>query len=131
MRTTIRAIRGGAALGALVGLTIIGAASAQADDAQTTPGTAVQGLALGANTGYARTVVDHTAPAHGTVTVDPFGSYTYTPAAGFVGTDSFTVSSSDAFKLYKTNLPALGTFGGVDAGPPWRRCPARRDSSTG
>jgi LPXTG-motif cell wall-anchored protein len=114
MRTTTRAIRGAAALSALVGLTMLGAGSAQADDAQTAPGAAVQGLALGANTGYVRTVVDHTEPAHGTVTVDPFGSYTYTPAAGFVGTDSFTVSSTDAFTLYKTNLPALGTFGGVD-----------------
>ncbi len=35
------------------------------------------------------------APAHGTVTVNPDGSYTYTPAANFNGTDSFTYTVSD------------------------------------
>jgi VCBS repeat-containing protein len=34
-------------------------------------------------------------PAHGTVTVNPDGSYTYTPAANFNGTDSFTYTVSD------------------------------------
>ncbi|MBN9497444.1 MAG: tandem-95 repeat protein [Alphaproteobacteria bacterium] len=35
------------------------------------------------------------APQHGTVTVNPDGSYTYTPAANFNGTDSFTYTVSD------------------------------------
>ncbi|MEJ1938677.1 cadherin-like domain-containing protein, partial [Nostoc sp. NIES-2111] len=35
------------------------------------------------------------APANGTVTVNPDGSYIYTPAANFNGTDSFTYTVSD------------------------------------
>ena len=34
-------------------------------------------------------------PAHGAVTVNPDGSYSYTPAANFNGTDSFTYTVSD------------------------------------
>jgi VCBS repeat-containing protein len=34
-------------------------------------------------------------PAHGTVAVRPDGSFGYTPAVGFVGTDSFTYTASD------------------------------------
>ncbi|CAN7618225.1 tandem-95 repeat protein [Variovorax paradoxus] len=34
-------------------------------------------------------------PAHGTVTVNPDGTYTYTPNPDFNGTDSFTVTVSD------------------------------------
>jgi len=34
-------------------------------------------------------------PAHGTVTINPNGSYTYTPAANFNGNDSFTYTVSD------------------------------------
>src|SRR5262249_46530184 len=35
------------------------------------------------------------APAHGTLTVSANGSFTYTPAAKFLGTDSFTYQASD------------------------------------
>lgn len=34
-------------------------------------------------------------PANGTAVVNPDGTFTYTPAAGFVGTDSFTILISD------------------------------------
>jgi ELWxxDGT repeat protein len=34
-------------------------------------------------------------PDNGTVTLNPDGSFTYTPDAGFVGTDSFTYTASD------------------------------------
>ena len=34
-------------------------------------------------------------PAHGTVTLNANGSFTYTPAAGFSGTDSFTYKAND------------------------------------
>ncbi|MBP2000088.1 C4-type Zn-finger protein [Paenibacillus shirakamiensis] len=34
-------------------------------------------------------------PANGTVTVNPDGTYTYTPNPGFVGTDSFTVQATN------------------------------------
>ncbi|SDD06044.1 Calx-beta domain-containing protein [Pedobacter soli] len=36
-----------------------------------------------------------TAPAHGTVVVNPDGTYTYTPAVGYSGSDTFTVTVSD------------------------------------
>ena len=35
------------------------------------------------------TVTGNTTPAHGTVTVNPAGTFTYLPAAGFTGTDTF------------------------------------------
>ena len=41
------------------------------------------------------TAVLATGPAHGTLTLNPNGSITYTPAAGFAGTDGFTYSASD------------------------------------
>ncbi|MHC4507621.1 MAG: Ig-like domain-containing protein [Planctomycetota bacterium] len=34
-------------------------------------------------------------PAHGTLTQNPDGTFTYTPAEGFVGADSFTYSATD------------------------------------
>ena len=36
-----------------------------------------------------------TGPSHGTVTLNANGSFTYTPAAGYDGTDSFTYRASD------------------------------------
>ncbi len=35
-------------------------------------------------------------PAHGTLALNPNGSFTYTPATGFVGSDSFTYNASDS-----------------------------------
>ncbi len=36
-----------------------------------------------------------TGPAHGTIEINPSGSYDYTPEAGYVGTDTFTYSATD------------------------------------
>src|SRR5690606_28351239 len=36
-----------------------------------------------------------TGPAHGTLTLNPNGSFTYTPTQGFAGTDTFTYRSND------------------------------------
>jgi hypothetical protein len=36
-------------------------------------------------------------PAHGTLTLNADGSFTYTPAAGYSGTDSFTYVANDGF----------------------------------
>jgi uncharacterized delta-60 repeat protein len=36
-----------------------------------------------------------TGPAHGTLALDPDGSFAYTPTAGFAGQDSFTYKASD------------------------------------
>jgi large repetitive protein len=41
------------------------------------------------------TVLSKTAPAHGTLTMDSTGQFTYTPQANFVGTDSFNYTVSD------------------------------------
>jgi streptogramin lyase len=45
--------------------------------------------------GDALTVTDSTAGAHGTVSCQPAGDCTYTPAAGYSGPDSFTYTVSD------------------------------------
>ena len=60
------------------------------DSASVTPDTALNGSVAGndhapANATYSKL----TDPAHGTVTVNADGSYTYTPATGYLGTDSF------------------------------------------
>ncbi|NJO18473.1 MAG: tandem-95 repeat protein [Thioploca sp.] len=41
------------------------------------------------------TIESYTQPNNGTVTLNPDGSFTYTPAANFSGTDSFTYTISD------------------------------------
>jgi CshA-type fibril repeat protein len=46
-------------------------------------------------TGTDLTVTDHTRPDHGSVDVAADGSYTYTPADGFSGTDRFTYTATD------------------------------------
>ncbi|KAA9150784.1 esterase-like activity of phytase family protein [Amycolatopsis acidicola] len=76
-------------------------------------GKTLQGHSVLANDAGAGTLVSHTAPAHGTLKINPDGSFSYTPEAGFTGTDSFTYSTSDAVKLYRTNLPPLATIDGV------------------
>ncbi|WP_231582729.1 Calx-beta domain-containing protein [Pedobacter sp. BMA] len=45
--------------------------------------------------GDALTFTLTTTPAHGTVVVNADGTYTYTPATGYSGTDSFTITVSD------------------------------------
>jgi hypothetical protein len=59
------------------------------------------------------TLVAHSAPAHGSLTLNQDGSFSYTPAAGFTGTDSFTYKVSDAVQLYQTHVKPLATIGGV------------------
>ncbi|SHG74272.1 Esterase-like activity of phytase [Jatrophihabitans endophyticus] len=59
------------------------------------------------------TVVAHTAPAHGTLALQPDGSLRYAPAAGFTGTDTFRYTTTDAVHLYRTDLPPLATIDGV------------------
>src|SRR4051812_29478484 len=69
---------------------------------------------LGNDSGRPVTLVSHTGPAHGSLALDQDGSFRYTPAPGFTGTDTFTYSVSDAVRLYRTDLPPLATVGGVD-----------------
>jgi len=68
---------------------------------------------LGNDSGDPATLVAHTNPAHGTLSLADDGGFTYTPDPGFTGTDSFTYTISDAVKLYSMHLPPLVTIGGV------------------
>lgn len=68
---------------------------------------------LGNDSGRPLTVVAHTNPAHGSLSLNQDGTFSYTPAAGFTGVDTFTYTASDAVSLFKTNLPPLATVGGV------------------
>ena len=68
---------------------------------------------LANDVGSPLTIVRYTAPAHGTVVVNPDGSFTYTPEHGYSGSDGFEYTVSDAVQLYTTKLPPLATLGGV------------------
>lgn len=57
--------------------------------------------------------VRYTQPAHGTVRIGADGALRYHADAGFTGTDSFTYTASDAVSLYRQQVPALATIGGV------------------
>jgi hypothetical protein len=59
------------------------------------------------------TIVGNTEPQHGSLELEPDGSFTYTPAGSFAGTDSFEYTIADAVHLYKTDLPPIGNFNGV------------------
>jgi autotransporter-associated beta strand protein len=53
------------------------------------------GVLLGATAGGSVTAILVTGPAHGSVALNPNGSFLYTPAAGYSGTDSFTYQAND------------------------------------
>jgi hypothetical protein len=59
------------------------------------------------------TVVAHTSTAHGTLDLHADGTFSYTPDAGFTGTDTFQYTTQDAVQLYQTHLPPLATIDGV------------------
>src|SRR6201996_473427 len=59
------------------------------------------------------TIVGNTEPEPGSLELEPDGSFTYTPYAGFSGTDSFSYTIADAVHAYKTHLPTQGNYGGV------------------
>ncbi|HVX47237.1 MAG TPA: esterase-like activity of phytase family protein [Mycobacteriales bacterium] len=104
-RTLAVALAGGVA----AAVTAVGPASAHQPDGYRVH----SGHSLNAQLELNGTLISHTAPAHGTVKLDPSGRFHYTPAAGFTGTDSFRYTTSDAVRLYSTDLPPLATIGGV------------------
>jgi CshA-type fibril repeat protein len=50
---------------------------------------------LGNDSGSDLTVTGHTEPGHGVLVLGTSGTFTYTPAAGFSGTDAFTYTATD------------------------------------
>ncbi len=50
-------------------------------------------------------------PAHGTLTLNPNGSFTYTPATGFNGDDSFTYTAHDVFQGSNTATVTIHVHG--------------------
>lgn len=66
--------------------------------------------------GTAATATLSTLPANGTAVLTAAGSVTYTPAAGFVGTDTFTYTLSDG--LGATSTATVTVFVGQRATPP-------------
>ncbi|MFE7743062.1 esterase-like activity of phytase family protein [Nocardia sp. NPDC057455] len=52
-------------------------------------------------------------PQHGTITRRTDGAVVYTPAAGYTGSDSIAVTTTDAVKLFTPDIPPFGEFGGV------------------
>ncbi len=89
----------GSAISVTVNITVtpVNDAPTGAGDTQTTnENTSVNGMLTGSDVdGDALTFTKATDPAHGTATVNANGSYTYTPAAGYTGADSFTIQISD------------------------------------
>lgn len=57
----------------------------------------------------------YTRPAHGTVDVDTAGGFTYTPVAGFVGTDSFTYTIADPARATSTATVNVTVVAGISA----------------
>ena len=73
--------------------------TAAGDTAATTANHAVSGNLAGdaaSSVGLPLTFAKASDPAHGTLTLNANGSYTYTPAANFTGADSFTYKSPTA-----------------------------------
>jgi VCBS repeat-containing protein len=71
----------------------------QSQDLQKTTlkNTPVSGAVVGTDAdGDTLTYLKGTDPSHGTVVVNTDGTWTYTPATGYTGTDSFTVTVSDS-----------------------------------
>ncbi|MEU8896781.1 esterase-like activity of phytase family protein [Nocardia sp. NPDC048505] len=52
-------------------------------------------------------------PEHGTITRQTDGALVYTPAAGYTGPDKIEVTTTDAVRLYTTDIAPLGEFGGA------------------
>ncbi|MFW0791622.1 esterase-like activity of phytase family protein [Gordonia sp. CPCC 205333] len=81
-------------------------------------------------------IVEISDGAHGKVRLNADGSLTYSPAAGYTGTDSVTVTTTDAVQLYSTDIPPMTTTGGVPIqgsayGSAWVAVPGSADEYYG
>ncbi len=83
---------------ATVTITVGGVPIAKDDSASTPPNTPVNGSLKGNDTPSpdgGNVWTKTTEPSKGTATVNPDGTYTYTPNTGFTGTDTFTYTITD------------------------------------
>ena len=91
------------------------APSAANDAYATSAGTALRGPSVLANDGDpdgdALTASLVSAPANGTLALAADGTFTYTPAAGFAGTDAFTYRASDSGGLSATAAATVTVTG--------------------
>ena len=79
--------------------TVTPPAPTAADDNATTAAGGTLSMAasvLGNDTGNAISVTGSTTPGHGSATVNPDGTYTYVPAGGFSGVDTFDYTITDS-----------------------------------
>jgi VCBS repeat-containing protein len=84
-----------------VGNTALGVGTSPTAPAATVSGSLLNGD-TDPNPGGTLTVTTNTSPAHGTVTVNPDGTFTYVPNAGFSGTDTFSYTIADSNHLSET-----------------------------
>ncbi|WP_336084829.1 esterase-like activity of phytase family protein [Nocardia sp. SSK8] len=75
-------------------------------------------------------------PEHGSVTRRTDGAYVYTPDPGYTGSDTFGVTTTDAVRLYTTDIPVLGEYGGATVqgsgyGSAWTPVPGSTDEFYG
>ncbi|WP_425577529.1 esterase-like activity of phytase family protein [Nocardia callitridis] len=52
-------------------------------------------------------------PEHGELSRRTDGALVYTPKEGYSGADAFEVTTTDAVRLYTTDIPTFGEFGGT------------------
>ena len=78
-----------------VGNTPLGVGTSPSGPAVTVSGSLLNGDS-DPDSGSAVSVTGNTTPAHGTVTVNPDGTFTYLPNPGFSGTDTFTYTITDS-----------------------------------
>ncbi|MFF3221213.1 esterase-like activity of phytase family protein [Nocardia suismassiliense] len=75
-------------------------------------------------------------PEHGKLSRRVDGALVYTPDAGYRGSDTFKVTTTDAVRLYTTDIPSLGEFGGTTVqgsgfGSAWTPVPGSTDEFYG
>ncbi len=93
-------------------VSVIAPPVASGGSVSTAEGQAVTGqLSATAPSGQTLTYALVTGPGHGTVTLSAStGAFTYTPAAGFVGVDSFTFDAKDSGGTSNTATEAIGVL---------------------